>query len=560
MDTTTSFSIGDWYLYACLFAAIGAAFWAHRASNQQGIKRADSLRHGATTVELLGIVLSIVWAAKVFPYAPIAVVFVAGWIAATMMRAATLDHVVKSFKQGGIISGLMAGMLWILLFSVLYGSGFFYALNDSSDAAQQRLEASQPAQALDAEINLTRAQLRDMAAFADASKAHANQQALNATLQSSQAEHARLTSELAAAESQLASCPRNYFTKCINPAKQKIAALQSQLSGLTMPDTSNSYSARHDEYKGLQQHLISLQKQRAALSESGSGTVEQWKAEDRAIGDLLGISYEHANRVKWLIATGLFDLIGLLARIIAALIAVTLAEIGTQAFRRALDAALSTTNDSDAAYRFAEQARQNAIETARIDNAAKDSDTGASLRGGKPAMGMSFAPERQRDFAPSVLDAIHSSNARFKDDYDAMLNDAKPAHNTRDVHAHSTPDTPAHSMRDLSAHIPAHSDAHDIPAHTPAHSDAPDTAAQNDTPDIAAHNAPRIDPHIVYKDYERVPAHLSQKAGKGRVGKIDTCSDCGIDYIVPAYNAKRCTSCAEKARGSYRRTKTKSKT
>jgi len=64
---------------------------------------------------------------------------------------------------------------------------------------------------------------------------------------------------------------------------------------------------------------------------------------------------------------------------------------------------------------------------------------------------------------------------------------------------------------------------------------------------------------IAYKNHERVPAHLSQTAGKGRVGKVDVCKDCGVDYVVPAYNATRCTSCASEARASYRKAKARRK-
>lgn len=62
-----------------------------------------------------------------------------------------------------------------------------------------------------------------------------------------------------------------------------------------------------------------------------------------------------------------------------------------------------------------------------------------------------------------------------------------------------------------------------------------------------------------YHDVERVPPGLSQTAGKGRVGKLDTCKDCGTDFVVKTYNATRCKSCAGKAELSYRKAKARKK-
>ncbi len=62
---------------------------------------------------------------------------------------------------------------------------------------------------------------------------------------------------------------------------------------------------------------------------------------------------------------------------------------------------------------------------------------------------------------------------------------------------------------------------------------------------------------IVYRDRERVALELSQTAGKGRVGKVDACKDCGNDFVVETYNGTRCKPCAEKAAQSYRAVKIK---
>lgn len=52
---------------------------------------------------------------------------------------------------------------------------------------------------------------------------------------------------------------------------------------------------------------------------------------------------------------------------------------------------------------------------------------------------------------------------------------------------------------------------------------------------------------------ERVAPELSGIGGKGRVGKLDSCIDCGQDFIVKIHHAKRCPSCADVAQLSYKK-------
>jgi hypothetical protein len=54
-----------------------------------------------------------------------------------------------------------------------------------------------------------------------------------------------------------------------------------------------------------------------------------------------------------------------------------------------------------------------------------------------------------------------------------------------------------------------------------------------------------------FSGYERVPSELSGKNGKGRTGKIDSCIDCGDDYLVKIHNATRCEKCSKDNQQSY---------
>jgi len=64
-------------------------------------------------------------------------------------------------------------------------------------------------------------------------------------------------------------------------------------------------------------------------------------------------------------------------------------------------------------------------------------------------------------------------------------------------------------------------------------------------------NEPNERVKTVFKGLDRVPDHLSQVKGKGRVKHIDSCIDCNDDYIVGNYNQIRCPECSERTRAKF---------
>ena len=247
------------------------------------------------------------------------VIFLIGFIGMFVGREVGVHQAVEYAMTKHFYRTAIIIVALIVAYAALYSSGFFYAINSSGDAAQQRLEASKPAQALDDEIAMTRERLSNLAGFANAERAHQEQQRALAEQQSLQQQKTQLTIDLAAAREKLNSCPKNYYTICINPTNELIATLEARLSALQIPTITNGYASRHAEYTGLQQHLTDLQKQRAELSASGHGVQSAWKSEDRFLSWLLGITPEEANSIKWLVLTFIFDLLSLLFRIIASL-------------------------------------------------------------------------------------------------------------------------------------------------------------------------------------------------------------------------------------------------
>ncbi len=327
------FSI-DWrgVLAVCgiLSALLLLIAWNHKQNPHTG---GLWLSHSALSLELLGLALSLFWAVSAPDGAIMPVIFCAGWIGMLIGRAVLITYSVNAWQRGrgGVVAGAVLTLM--LAYLALYGSGLFHAVKDAADSANARLESSRPALALDAEIETTRGRIAALAGFADAGKAHAEESAQQSAAADFDAKQRQLQADLASARATLAGCNPSHKTRCINPARAEIASLESQLSGLSPAATGGGYGSRHQEYNGLQSHLVSLENRRAELALNGQGAAQAWKAEDRMIAWLFGIEPETASRVKWLVATAIFDILSLLFRIFAAL-SLSKGDPETQARRR----------------------------------------------------------------------------------------------------------------------------------------------------------------------------------------------------------------------------------
>lgn len=333
MSTGLIYSI-DWRAVLALCGILGAVFllivWNHRGDARRG---GLWLGHSALSLEVLGLALSLFWAARAPDGAILPIVFCVGWTGMVIGRAVLITYTVTAWQRRrfGVIFGAVGTLL--IAYLALYGSGLFHAVNDAGDAAQVRLENSKPAIALDAEIEAARARLANLAGFADAGKAHAEEQAAAAAVQARADRVAQLEMELDATRAAAAPYANPDCTPKRDARGQPYTSKAAEFCGRIQvaqaaldragATTANGggYAIRHAEYNGLQAHLVELQKQRAALSASGQGVVEAWKAEDRLLAWLFGITPEQASRVKWLVATAIFDILSLLFRIFSALTA-----------------------------------------------------------------------------------------------------------------------------------------------------------------------------------------------------------------------------------------------
>jgi len=581
--TATSPAIAShWRTLAAVLFIIAAVMlliaWNER-QNQH--KAARWLNHSALSLETLGLALSLFWAVNAPDGVILPWIFCGGWVGMLIGRSVLITFVVTNWQQkkysrawGGI------GTL-IIAYVALYGSGLFHAINDAGDAAQARLEASKPAQALDAEIANVQARITSLAAFSDATKAATEAESTAAAQAQYAKDSGAINAQLRAAKAKLAKCPPKYFTNCIKPNTEKVAELEAELAALGGGVSGSEYVKKHDEYNGLQTHLVTLQKQRAGLSANGQGVQEAWRPEDVALSEWFGITPAQASRIKWLIATLIFDVLSLLFRVFSSIL-MNKSDPETM-FRRKLDALLNGGFTMQEAL-----AIMNGLMDIDGTLTAKGMETVMQGNGAQiPASAFAYGPMSYQQTPvysftpPTVTPAAATAYAPDT----AQAAPATPA-----VSVPTVDMPPAQPKDDTGSKFGFMGTVGGLnpTAKTENTGPADNTARTGINPECRGcghlfeqnqHDHPvkcwemnrgnclehtgRIETvtetKIIFRDRERVPRELSQKGGAGRAGKIDSCIDCGTDYEVLVHNALRCPTCAEarqsKGRSIYQRTK-----
>ena len=376
----------------------------------------------------------------------------------------------------------------LVAYMALYGSGLFNAVNDSGNEAQARLEASAPALALDSEITSAKERIARLAGFSNAEKAHAETQAIASFNQQAKADYQALSADLAQYRNKLANCPPNYKTNCINPAKAEIARINTLL-GQVPEDKTTSYAKKYDEYEGLQTHLTTLQNKRANLSENGEGVQSMWQPEDKMIAWLFGTTEEKASRLKWLIFTFIFDLLSLLFRIMSAIILPNDKQAQQkQKLNTLLGGGLSVEEAMNIMGGNQPQLKPAGVDVPKLRTGGRITSDGHAELHAPEFVLNEQATAFVDKYAPNLLEQLNLLQAK--------LNQSTG-----------------------------------VPKGAPA--------------PIGATS-------IIYKDMERVASELSQIAGRNRTGKVDSCKDCGNNFIVRTYNGTRCKPCAEKAETCYK--------
>jgi len=312
--------------------------------------RSKKLNYGALACEFLSLFLTLSWAwsARDGGSFLFSLAFCAGFIAFIVFKGQAIHFTVQAIKQSRYGLALLCGFLAIASLLMLLATSVFDVTNANGDAVAERLEASKPAQALDESINIARERLANLAPFADAAKAADDEASTKAHNSQIQQQIATIQGELGSLVYPPVPSPHNrYMNQDCSPKttdngipytsraakgcevyKQLTASIDSkkaqllaQLSSLRSQSSHTAdYASKHAEYLGVQQHLQKLVKERAELSENGQGVAAIWRTEDLILADILGVTPDKANAIKWLVFAACFDLLSLIARVIATLV------------------------------------------------------------------------------------------------------------------------------------------------------------------------------------------------------------------------------------------------
>ena len=478
------------------------------------------LGYGALCVELLAASMALDYAGK--QGAGMLVLFFAvGFIGLALSKATTAGALVNNWRTGnragvGIGAVTMAGIYFVVYLAGSF-AGVIHTAQDNAEAAA----TSAPVQALDAQLEAARERLAALAGYADAGRAHSEEQQL-ATAQQAQA--ARIEALQASVDAARASAAAYANPDCTpktdgkgapytSRAAKACAEIQAAENALERAQSGGAasaggYAERHGEYNGLRQHIADLETKRAELlSSGGAAQAAAAGADDRLVAWITGLQIEKAAGVKWLFLVLAFDLLSLGLRI------------------------LSELQDEDSGVsKVARRFR------ALLDGGLEPAQAAAVLAGGtvpaaEPQPVLRQAQDtalRQAQDTATAADAPHfRAGGHVPDDGLAHLHKDEFVMPPEAVRLYGLDKLEELRKAALGEHTPGDN------AERPP----------SDTPDVT----PSVTPGV---DAKRVPPELSGKRGAGRQGLVDTCLHCGADYTVGVWTQTCCSKdCTAKMAG-----------
>lgn len=316
----------DWRLVVAglAVAAVGAALVAWQTRGDPARCR-GWLGWSALSLELLASAMAVFWAVRNGSNV-LTLLFAVGFIGLALAKAVTISalvHAGRAGKYGAVAVGMLA-MAGAYL--TVYGAGAFEGTMDGSQKAVEAAQRSAPTLAMDAQLKAAYAKLEGLTQYADSTRAA-----------TSTAKAENLNRRLQDARNRLAACPPSYITKCVDPARREIAALEQELG-------ADGYAAGNAAYLGTQQHIADLETRRASLLQEG-GTAAGVAAgrDDELVAWLFGVPLPQAAAVKWLLFVGVFDVLSLLLRLFGDLVQAgsNAAELATRRYRALLDSGLT---------------------------------------------------------------------------------------------------------------------------------------------------------------------------------------------------------------------------
>jgi len=543
--------------------------------------RAKALKTAALVVELLSIVLTISWAynAREGGNLLFSLVFCAAFIGFVVFKGQSVPLAVTAWRQGNRKLSILSFFLAITSLLMLLFTSVFDVINANGDAVAQRIEASKPAQALDESITMARERLASLAPFADAAKASRNEQETKQHNILIKQQIAEVQAQLNSLEYPPVPSPHNQymnedcspktnangipFTSRAAKGCQVYRALldkvdqqrHQHLSKLNSLQSQNntvaSYAENHAAYLGTQSHLKSLLEERAQLAENGQGVKSAWRSEDLILAELLGVDPTKANALKWFLFAALFDLLSLIARIIAALVAP--ASNREEEQKKKLNILLANGFSVDAAMlaignNTAETTHPlDSLQVAKVSRPHLDpvpalstggrinSDGLAELHSGEIVLNKQAVDFLDKEYN-GLCEALNGLSTNQSTD---VIKAAVKGKLQQEKHPAATANTCANPSTQKVATAPIIKAEKEINHVSAGHQTPPNSSPQ---------------PMVINRikmDGVRVPRKYSQRSARSRQGKIDVCKHCGNDYVVSVFNRVFCSPECKEAQHAY---------
>jgi len=540
-----------------------------------------ALKRAALVVELLSIILTISWAwsAREGGNFIFSLVFCAAFIGFVVFKGQSVPLAVTAWRQSNYKLAVLSFFLAITSLLMLLFTSVFDVVNANGDAVAQRIEASKPAQALDESITMARERLASLAPFADAAKASRDEK-------QTKQHNTYIKQQIAEVQAQLNSLvyppvpsPHNKYMNedcspktnssgspftsraakgceaykpLIEKVDQQRNQLLSKLNSLrSQGNTVASYAENHAAYLGTQSHLKSLLEERAQLAENGQGVKSAWRSEDLILAELLGVDPTKANALKWFLFAALFDLLSLIARIIAALVApasnreeeqkkklnVLLANgFSVEAAMLAIGNTTTETAHPLDNLQVAKVSRPHLDPVPALSTGGRiNSDGLAELHSGEIVLNKQAVDFLDKEYN-GLCEALNGLSTNQSTD---VIKAAVKGKLQQEKHPTTTLNTCSNSSGVKPATAPIIKAEKEIINSSAGHQISPNSSPQ---PTVI---------NRIKMDGVRVPKKYSQRSARSRQGKIDVCKHCGNDYVVSVFNRVFCSAECKEAQHAY---------
>jgi len=205
-------------------------------------------------------------------------------------------------------AALFSFLFWLVLTGISLWTLFGYTSKVTQESERQAAIESMGYKSSQASLENSEKRLSELAAVAaiDSNALQAKFDSLNQRKQ--------------AAEADLNACPRNYLTKCVNPAKAKLEAIQRDLAPIALQ------MGQVNEYRGLEKTKIgAIESSRLALSNGASDDVlhPMFGNSSIVLNDIFNISVTGRQLKVWFLAISAF-----LCELLASFLLLIVATIG----------------------------------------------------------------------------------------------------------------------------------------------------------------------------------------------------------------------------------------